>query len=1516
MRINTRAFSRYLSLLAIGAGLSGACTDLGATTFNWTGGGSDGKFSTAANWGGTLPSAGNGDTMQWNNSVSGSLSLQNTASTFNTSPGVNISLTASQTSPVTITNSANDSALRIGTNIIVAAGAGALTIGQGGARFSLALGSYTAGFNPVHYWTNNSANPVTFGTNIYFAGGAGWDHTLNLNGSGNWIFKSSLQFQNAANLSLTVNGSGSVTLCGTNVPGVTYSGNTTGGVTLNSGTLIFGGTNALYGTSTLTINGGSLDSAAANLVNANVNPQNWNGDFTFVGSQNLNLGAGAVTMNTNRTVTVTANTLTVGGAIGDGGGGYSLTKAGAGTLTLSGTNTFSGDAKVVGGGILKVSSISNALGHVLGIVLGGSSANGTLLYTGAGETSDRTISYTAFNGSDFQPNQVIDQSGSGLLKFTANLNQGGGRAHYLTLQGSTGGAGEIAGNISSGGGATTVVKNGTGTWTLSGNNSYTGGTLVNAGTLVVSNAVALGAAANLLTLASNATSVVLQVAANLTSPQATTLSGGADGASGTGSVIVDTLTNKTAQLQMNPSAGPAFPGLIVRDQGLLVLSGTNTFNYLFAGNASLGGNLLVTNGNFVVLQNSGNSKFDQGANVTIGSNAVFGVGSGNASAWFPLGDTAGTTNNMTLAGGSFIVTNVNGFQIARGGNAALTLNSGSVLVNDSGTLGLSLSEGGGYSTINLNGGRLTPLRFRFGGGVAAINFNGGTLAANASRTDFFPSSIGNLTANVRNSGVVVDSAGFNITISHPLVHSTIAGDNATDGGLTKNSAGALTLTGTSTYTGNTIINAGTLALGAAGSVSNSASLSLAAGATFDVSAISTLNLSRNTVLKASGTGAAPGSTAAAINGGGTVNFSTNAIILNVTPSSFTGDTTHPALLVTNASLTLNNNAITITNAGATPLGAGVYRLVQVGNGSSGSISGAPNATPVAVSGSGLAAGTTAPSISVSSGNINLTVQNVTTNTLAVTSGSNPSAYGNSVTFSATISPAPANGESVTFKDGATSLGTGTISAGVANFSIATLACGSHSITAVYAGDTTNTASTSVTLAFNVNQAVVTVASGLTANNKTYNGNATVTISSNNVSLSGVAAGDSGNVRLSTNGYTATFSTASVGAGKAVTVSGLTLAGSAVGNYTLTQPTLAADITAATLTVTANDTNRVYGAANPSFTASYAGFVSGENQSVLSGAPAFSTTANATSTVAGSPYTITVTNGTLSASNYTFAFVVGQLTITAAGSSNVVSSSANPSPTGSNVTFTATLAAVAPGAGTPTGTVQFLADGSPLGPPVTLANGVASLTTNSLSHGTHSIAANYAGDGNFTGSTNTLGSSQVINTRPIAAADALERGLNCGVKVRAATLLANDTDADSDPLTISSISSTSAEGGTVTTSAPWVVYTPPAGFTNSDSFSCVITDGGLLATNTISIAIQQSQLQSVNCAAVENLGNGSYRIRFSGIPGRTYTIQYSESLVTPSWQILGMRTASSIGQFEFTDTPGEGAPARFYRSTQP
>ena len=90
---------------------------------------------------------------------------------------------------------------------------------------------------------------------------------------------------------------------------------------------------------------------------------------------------------------------------------------------------------------------------------------------------------------------------------------------------------------------------------------------------------------------------------------------------------------------------------------------------------------------------------------------------------------------------------------------------------------------------------------------------------------------------------------------------------------------------------------------------------------------------------------------------------------------------------------------------------------------------------------------------------------------ALTSGTNPSTVGGSVTFTATVSPTTATG-TVTFKDGSTTIGTATLGHASGSLTTSALTAGSHSLTAIYAGNVTHSGSTS-----NVVTQVVNAASG-------------------------------------------------------------------------------------------------------------------------------------------------------------------------------------------------------------------------------------------------------------------------------------------------------------------------------------------------------------------------------------------------------------------------------------------------------
>ncbi len=198
---------------------------------------------------------------------------------------------------------------------------------------------------------------------------------------------------------------------------------------------------------------------------------------------------------------------------------------GKGNVTLSGNSTFSGKIAVdgvkndIGLAQLTFSSLNSVTTNAtLGTVHSETSnlgapttvANGTidlgnsgnqlqraiLKYTGTGETTDRVINLAGQFGSS----ATIEQSGTGLLKFTSPFTFYGASSDEdknVILQGDTAGTGEIAGAIADPtmGGSTNIglSKRGSGTWTLSGVNNYSGATEVWNGKLIIAGAGSLGA---------------------------------------------------------------------------------------------------------------------------------------------------------------------------------------------------------------------------------------------------------------------------------------------------------------------------------------------------------------------------------------------------------------------------------------------------------------------------------------------------------------------------------------------------------------------------------------------------------------------------------------------------------------------------------------------------------------------------------------------------------------------------------------------------------------------------------------------------------------------------------------------------------------------------------------------------------------------------------------------------------------------------------------------------------------
>ena len=152
------------------------------------------------------------------------------------------------------------------------------------------------------------------------------------------------------------------------------------------------------------------------------------------------------------------------------------------------------------------------------------------------------------------------------------------------------------------------------------------------------------------------------------------------------------------------------------------------------------------------------------------------------------------------------------------------------------------------------------------------------------------------------------------------------------------------------------------------------------------------------------------------------------------------------------------------------------------------------------------------------------------------------------------------------------------------------------------------------------------------------------------------------------------------------------------------------------------------------------------------------------------------------------------TVKKAATTTLVSSSANPSVFGQSVTFTATVTANSPGAGTPTGAVTFKDGGSTLGTGTLNNSGQAIFTTSTLKLGSHSITAPYGGDAHFNGSTSSTLTQTTTTTTPTTSTTSTQ-------PPDTTTTLPPTTTSTTEPPTTSTTSSTSTTEPPTTTSEP-------------------------------------------------------------------------------------------------------------------
>ena len=171
-----------------------------------------------------------------------------------------------------------------------------------------------------------------------------------------------------------------------------------------------------------------------------------------------------------------------------------------------------------------------------------------------------------------------------------------------------------------------------------------------------------------------------------------------------------------------------------------------------------------------------------------------------------------------------------------------------------------------------------------------------------------------------------------------------------------------------------------------------------------------------------------------------------------------------------------------------------------------------------------------------------------------------------------------------------------------------------------------------------------------------------------------------------------------------------------------------------------------------------------------------------------------------------------------------------------------------------------------------------------------------------------------NRAPAFAGYAATTPINRPLTLHSAKITARASDPDGDSVTLTQAFGPGSQGGTVALAAGRLTYTPPAGFTGSETVEVELRDAngatvrGLVALTVIAEPVGTGALGR-NLTDF-TLRGGRAEMIFRGIPGRVYTIQRSTDL--SAWVDLGNVTAGADGKIPFTD-PAPPAPQGFYRT---
>ena len=585
-----------------------------------------------------------------------------------------------------------------------------------------------------------------------------------------------------------IGGGGTVTI-GTGAGATTFSGANTysGGTTINAGILNVTGGSALLDTGAVTLQaGGRL---------------NVNGSETIGALNDADATANTVNL-------VAGQTLTVGsGAFGNGAstitGAGALTKATAGTLTLSGTNTFTGPL-TINDGVVAVSN-GAAIGDTTAVIVNAT----TTAPTTTGEfdvNGSETIGSLSGNGG-----KVVLASGQ-----TLSTGNDGTDTSYL-------------GVIS---GAGSLTKVGTGTFTVAGANTYSGGTSVAAGTLQgnttsLQGAIAVAAPGTLLfTQPTDGTFAGVITGAGTTTKAGAgnlTLTGNNSGFTGTTNLNGGTVSIGAAN---NIGAGPlAFDGGTLATTAAMTLTNAVTLNE--------GGAIIQTGADTTmsgVFSGSGGLTKTGAATLILGgvpTPFVFNTFTGGItiSQGTLQASPASLNNNDIVDNAALVFDNAGNFTFS--GDISGT---GTVTVGGTGNI-LTLTGNNTYSgATQINAGALYASTGTGIGDLSAVTV--------ASGAEFEIGGVGG--AVTETIGSLAGAGDF--SVNNPADHLITGGNNssttfsgdATGGQIEKVGTGVFTVSGTGNLSSGLTVTGGTVAIADGGDYT--ATTSVASGATLDVQA--------------------------------------------------------------------------------------------------------------------------------------------------------------------------------------------------------------------------------------------------------------------------------------------------------------------------------------------------------------------------------------------------------------------------------------------------------------------------------------------------------------------------------------------------------------------------------------------------------------------------------------------------------------------------------------------------------